>query len=216
VGTDGVNRVQVYSQGGQLLYANVTGSALANGTKYVYLHNHVIAEVNGTAVQYHHTDGLGSPVARTDAAARLISRTRYEPYGATAAGAESVIGFAGHVTAADLGLVYMQQRYYDPVAGRFLSIDPVTTDANTGGSFNRFVYANNNPYRFIDPDGRSSCADKECKTSTIDSTITRADGEPTKINFVNDNPKGASPNQPVATKTAILIEQIISGQTLIL
>jgi uncharacterized protein RhaS with RHS repeats len=48
----------------------------------------------------------------------------------------------------------MQQRYYDPAAGRFLSIDPVTTDANTGGSFNRYAYANNSPYRYIDPDGR--------------------------------------------------------------
>jgi hypothetical protein len=48
----------------------------------------------------------------------------------------------------------MQQRYYDPVAARFLSNDPVVTDANTGGAFNRFNYANNNPYRFTDPDGR--------------------------------------------------------------
>jgi hypothetical protein len=36
-----------------------------------------------------------------------------------------------------------------------LSIDPVTTDANTGGSFNRYNYANNNPYKYIDPDGRN-------------------------------------------------------------
>ena len=45
-------------------------------------------------------------------------------------------------------------RYYDPVAGRFLSVDPVITDNNSGGSFNRYVYANNNPYRYIDKDGR--------------------------------------------------------------
>ncbi len=50
----------------------------------------------------------------------------------------------------------MQQRYYDPVAGRFLSVDPVTTDAKTGDSFNRYVYAENNPYTFVDPDGRAA------------------------------------------------------------
>jgi hypothetical protein len=53
--------------------------------------------------------------------------------------------------------VYMQQRYYDPIAGRFLSVDPVTTDAKTGGHFNRYVYANDNPYGFVDPDGRAPC-----------------------------------------------------------
>jgi murein DD-endopeptidase MepM/ murein hydrolase activator NlpD len=50
----------------------------------------------------------------------------------------------------------MQQRYYDPLAGRFLSVDPVTTDAKTGRSFNRYAYAESNPYRYIDPDGRDT------------------------------------------------------------
>jgi hypothetical protein len=48
----------------------------------------------------------------------------------------------------------MQQRYYDPQIGRFLSNDPVSANATTGGNFNRYNYANNNPYRFTDPDGR--------------------------------------------------------------
>jgi RHS repeat-associated protein len=156
VGTDGVNRVQVYSQGGQLLYTVPSGSA---STKYIYMHNHMLAEVGPGGVQYDHTDALGSPVARTDGNRTVISQTRYEPYGYTAAGTVPGIGFTGHVNDADTGLVYMQQRYYDPVAGRFLSIDPVVTDANTGGSFNRYNYANNNPYRYIDPDGRDA-ADK--------------------------------------------------------
>jgi RHS repeat-associated protein len=60
------------------------------------------------------------------------------------------------LNAANLGLVDMQQRFYDPVAGRFLSIDPVVTDANTGGSFNRYVYAENSPYKYLDPDGRQA------------------------------------------------------------
>lgn len=32
----------------------------------------------------------------------------------------------------------------------------MVTDANTGSSFNRYVYASNCPYEYIDPDGRQS------------------------------------------------------------
>jgi len=48
------------------------------------------------------------------------------------------------------------QRYYDPGIGRFLSVDPVTANSGTGANFNRYWYANNNPYKFTDPDGRNS------------------------------------------------------------
>jgi RHS repeat-associated protein len=163
VGTDGVNRVLVYSQDGQLLFSRVTTLPITAGTKYIYLHKHVIAESSPTATQYDHTNGVGSPVARTSSTGALISRTRYEPFGLTASGAVPDIGFTGHVNAPDIGLVYMQQRYYDPVAGRMLSIDPVTTDADSGGSFNRYAYANNNPYRYIDPDGRDARDDQIAK-----------------------------------------------------
>jgi len=54
----------------------------------------------------------------------------------------------------------MQQRYYDPIAGRFLSVDPVGPDPNTGANFNRYKYAANNPYKFTDPDGRQEAADR--------------------------------------------------------
>ena len=102
-----------------------------------------------------HTDALGSPVAETDANGQVTRRQRYEPYGAPTDG--SYIqgpGYTGHVTDAATGLSYMQQRYYDPGIGRFLSVDPVTANGNTGGNFNRYWYANNNPYKFTDPDGR--------------------------------------------------------------
>src|SRR3546814_447198 len=65
-------------------------------------------------------------------------------------------------------LLYMQQRYYDPRVGRFWSVDPVTVDS-VGGNFNRYWYGNDNPYSFVDPDGRqakregpSADCDAEC------------------------------------------------------
>jgi YD repeat-containing protein len=45
VGPDGVNRVQVYSQEGQLMYTRATNVPLAAGTKYIYLNRHEIVEV---------------------------------------------------------------------------------------------------------------------------------------------------------------------------
>lgn len=41
-----------------------------------------------------------------------------------------------------------------PAAARFVSVDPVQANANNGQNFNRYWYANNNPYKFTDPDGR--------------------------------------------------------------
>ncbi len=161
-GTNGVARTQVYSNaGGQLLYGFTQQGVSTFTTRYVYLGGKLIAETDSAAgTSYAHTDALGSPVARTNSAGLLLSRTRYEPYGATAAGTNpgsngfTGIGFTGHVNEAQTGLVYMQQRYYDPVAERFLSVDPITTDANTGSMFNVYAYANNNPYRYTDPDGQ--------------------------------------------------------------
>lgn len=107
-----------------------------------------------STVEYFHTDALGSPVAVTDAVGNVIERNEYEPYGADLTGIKDGPGYAGHVGDAQTGLSYMQQRYYDPQIGRFLSVDPVTADGGTGGNFNRYKYAANNPYRFVDPDGR--------------------------------------------------------------
>jgi len=130
-----------------------TASGAGGSANYTETMTTVAAAADGS-VTYVHTDGLGSPIAKTDSNGTVISRTRYEPYGYVASGDQPTIGFTGHVNDVDTGLTYMQQRYYDPVAGRFLSIDPVITDVKTGGSFNRYAYANNNPYRYIDPDGR--------------------------------------------------------------
>ncbi len=107
-------------------------------------------------VEYIHTDALGSPVAITDANGQVIERTVYEPYGAVVnRPLTDGPGYTGHVTDSETGLSYMQQRYYDPEGGSFLSVDPVSS-LDGGGA--RYGYARSNPYRFVDPDGR--CAAK--------------------------------------------------------
>ncbi|TDR47593.1 RHS repeat-associated protein [Tahibacter aquaticus] len=106
---------------------------------------------------YYHTDALGSPAAETDAVGTIstIKRLYYEPYGGPLDGIYSdKPGYTGHVADSTTQLNYMQQRYYDPMLGRFLSVDPVEVNKQTGASFNRFAYAGNNPYTFTDPDGR--------------------------------------------------------------
>lgn len=108
-------------------------------------------------VEYIHTDALGSPVAVSDAGGTVIERSVYEPYGASV-GRELTDGpgYTGHVSDSATGLSYMQQRYMDPQLGAFLSVDPVTAYEQPVGQFNRYRYANGNPYKFTDPDGRQA------------------------------------------------------------
>lgn len=108
-------------------------------------------------VRYIHADSLGSVAVVTDQSRNVIERREYEPYGRQLTPAvKDGPGYTGHVQDAATGLTYMQQRYYDPIIGRFLSVDPVTANSRTGANFNRYWYANNNPYKFTDPDGRQS------------------------------------------------------------
>ncbi|WP_258394024.1 RHS repeat domain-containing protein [Stenotrophomonas maltophilia] len=108
-----------------------------------------------TTVTYIHTDALGSVVAESDVNGNVIKRNDYEPYGALVGGqVADGPGYTGHVSDSATGLSYMQQRYMDPQLGVFLSVDPVTAYEQPVGQFNRYRYANGNPYAFTDPDGR--------------------------------------------------------------
>ena len=108
------------------------------------------------SVRYVHTDALGSVVAKTDENRVVLERREYEPYGRqlVPSNVQDGPGYTGHVQDAATQLTYMQQRYYDPGIGMFLSVDPVTAYSNPVGQFHRYRYANNNPYKFTDPDGR--------------------------------------------------------------
>ena len=104
-------------------------------------------------VTYYHNDVTGSPVVATNQQAQVVWRKTYTPYGeSTGKDSDNRKGFTGHVEDAN-GLVYAGARYYDPALGRFLSTDPVGFSESNLMSFNRYAYANNNPYKYVDPDG---------------------------------------------------------------
>jgi RHS repeat-associated protein len=150
----------VYGKSGQLFFQY-------NGREnqyyeYIYLNDDLLATRNLnnstgalTKTRYQHTDILGSPVATTDEAGNVADRTEYTPFGNPINRAVNGMGYTGHVMDSATGLTYMQQRYYDPLVGRFLSTDPVGPESDPLNHFGRYHYAYNNPYRFTDPDGRA-------------------------------------------------------------
>ena len=121
-------------------------------------------------VIYYHNDALGSPIVATDASGNVKWREEYSPYGsrllhesrevdgATGAQIESPWDekqwFTGKLEETGVGIQYYGARWYEPELGRFLSPDPVQFTESNIFSFNRYAYANNNPYKFIDPDGK--------------------------------------------------------------
>ena len=149
----------LYTQAGQVIYAS-EGRRNQN-VSYIYLNGSQIAMrskafTTGTVtVRYQMTDAFGSPVAstNTNGGAASIQRTSYTPWGEASPSVDGT-GYTGHVMDSGTGLTYMQQRYYDPMVGRFLSVDPVKTDMVTGKYFARYAYAGNSPYSRFDPDGR--------------------------------------------------------------
>jgi RHS repeat-associated protein len=62
--------------------------------------------------------------------------------------------YRGYRYDSETGLYYLQSRYYDPEAGRFINADIVIAEA--GGEYlgnNLFVYAFNNPVNMVDDGG---------------------------------------------------------------
>jgi RHS repeat-associated protein len=53
----------------------------------------------------------------------------------------------------DIGLIYMNARWYLPGLGRFISADTLVPNPSNPQSYNRYSYTNNNPLLYTDPTG---------------------------------------------------------------
>ncbi len=135
----------IFSSGFEAL----VGSSMMNAIK-----SFLDKAAQSVVTTYYLDDHLGSNIATADQTGAIIERSRFAPFGERWSEAtERGPGYAGHFEDAT-GMTYMKARYYGGIVGRFISPDPVSVDTSTGGNFNRYWYANNNPQRFVDPDGR--------------------------------------------------------------
>ena len=64
------------------------------------------------------------------------------------------IRYRGYYYDTDLGLYYLQSRYYDPETGRFVNVDNQISTGDMSG-LNLFAYCGDDPVNNIDPTGHS-------------------------------------------------------------
>jgi RHS repeat-associated protein len=109
-----------------------------------------------------HPNVTGSPIMATDANGDPAWFENYSAFGerlknepnANNGTASNQNWFIGKPVDTVTGLVYFGGRWYDPQVARFLGFDPAGVDEANPHSFNRYAYGNNNPYKYLDPDGR--------------------------------------------------------------
>ena len=84
----------------------------------------------------------------------------------------------------ETGMYYLQSRYYAPYVGRFISADNLLdTGSGTAMCTNLYVYCENDPVNYVDPDGRISIYSKSnLKRVTDHFTIPLTDWVSTKGN----------------------------------
>ncbi len=97
-------------------------------------------------------DHLGTPIAATDEAARVVWRSDADAYGALADEQGTFfqpLRFAGQYFDVETGLHDNLLRTYDPASGRYLEPDPLGLAAG----FDPYAYADGNPLVAVDPLG---------------------------------------------------------------
>jgi RHS repeat-associated protein len=131
-----------------LCETNASGAIIAY---YVYGLG-LISKVIGNNAYYYQYDGIGSTVAITDSNGIIKNKYAYDDFGNLASNSTETITnsfkYVGkYGVATDLNdLLYMRARYYIPSIGRFTQYDPI-------GAINPYIYTDNNPINYIDPDG---------------------------------------------------------------
>lgn len=119
-------------------------------------------------VYFYHTDPAGTPLAMTDTSGNVVWRAVYKPFGeehSVTQNPENDMMFVGKEKDKETGLYYFGARYMNDKIGRFVSPDPIgPVDPGTSKTnyemltnpqlLNRYAYSLNNPYKYLDPNGK--------------------------------------------------------------
>jgi len=103
-----------------------------------------------------HNDALGSTTAITDSSGTRVEARAYDAFGApktSVSGTRTRLGFTGHESDLESGLINMRGRLYDPRLGRMLQPDPIIGEPFNSQDWNLYSYALNSPMRITDPTG---------------------------------------------------------------
>ncbi|MET9411551.1 polymorphic toxin type 24 domain-containing protein [Streptomyces sp. NPDC002935] len=109
----------------------------------------------GGKVTYLMADNQASTQLTVDATSGTATRRRYTPFGDERSGTLPTgtnNGFLGKTEDTSTGLSLLGARAYDPVLGRFLSPDPLSTPYDPQ-NLSSYSYSRNNPVSYSDPTG---------------------------------------------------------------
>ena len=137
-----------------IVYDKNTTSGVTTVTKHFYANGLQVAKMVGTGIYYLHQDNLGSTRLVVTSTLSVSFRSNYVPYGPSyALTGKEVYMYTGKPYDAATGLYYFVARFYDPVIGRFVTQDSYNGSKTDPLSQNRYVYARDNPMRYVDLSG---------------------------------------------------------------
>ncbi len=163
------NGTNIYTPFPQYEETDPTSGATTKRSNY-YMNGQLVAIKvvigSNTTRYFTYADHLGSVSALGASNGDFIlgSYARYDPFGSYVAQPQSSTnpdltsrGFTGHqhnnTGTYDLGLIYMNARYYMPEIGRFISPDTMLPNPNNPQGINRYAYGLNSPLEYKDPSG---------------------------------------------------------------
>ena len=146
---DGVEKRFLYD--GSNVVEEIAGGSLASLAGYIEgvgVDQHLARVVGGDVYAYV-GDALGTVRGVFDASGQAVNTYAYKAYGEVRDSSGSDAGqnpyrFTGRRWDGDVGEYYYRARYYQPGLGRFSAVDPLVPREMA------YVYANQNPNRYVD------------------------------------------------------------------